>query len=74
MLSYRCYLLPLVAGITYLLLSIPLVQKILVDWIPSYWYRTLVIGLLIVVIVFIGCRIIDNFCDHSHWRGEDDWI
>lgn len=74
MLSYRCYILPLVAGATYGLLSIPLVQEIITDWIPGYWYRILVTALIIVVVTFVVCRIIDNCCDKSHWREDDDWI
>ena len=64
-LSYRCYILPIIAGITYILLSLSTVEEIFVDWIPNNYYRIMVKALLIVVILFLSCRILDMY-----WNGS----
>lgn len=58
-LSYRCYILPIVAAIVYFILSLPAVIAVFNDWIPDYYYSTLVKCLLLLTILFLTCRILD---------------
>jgi hypothetical protein len=61
--------LPLIAAVTYFLLSIRPVQEIFADWIPAYYYRISAIALLILLAVFISCRIMDIvFCSNCHYQ------
>lgn len=60
-LSYRCYILPAIGAIGYYLLSLPIVNKIFNDWIPDYYYATLVKSLILLIILFLTCRIMDIF-------------
>lgn len=64
-LSYRCYILPIVAGIIYVLFSLPVVEKIFLDWIPNTTYRIMTQALLLVVILFLTCRILDMYWNSS---------
>lgn len=66
MISYRCYILPIVAGIMYILLSLPLIQRIFCSWIPSLYYRIISMALLLVALLFIICRIMDYYFDPCH--------
>ena len=58
-LSYRCYILPLVAAIVYYILSLPLIVKIFDDWIPDYQYCIVMKAILLLFILFFVCRILD---------------
>ena len=58
-LSYRCYILPTVAAIVYFILSLPPVVSVFNDWIPDYYYSSLVKSLLLLMILFLTCRILD---------------
>lgn len=58
-LSYRCYILPIVASFVYIILSLPAVVVVFNDWIPDYYYSTLVKSLLLLMILFLTCRILD---------------
>ena len=58
-LSYRCYILPAVAAIAYFILSIPSVISVFNDWIPDYYYCVFIKALLLLVILFLTCRILD---------------
>ena len=73
-LSYRCYVVPIAAGLVFALLFVPLVQEILISWIPNYYYRILSCMLIIIAVTFCVCRIMDNWCELNHMRvDEDDW-
>lgn len=75
-LSYRCYILPVIAGLIYVLFSLPIVQQIFIEWIPNTTYRVMTQSLLLVVILFLCCRILDmywnpsgchdSFCDYLY--------
>lgn len=58
-LSYRCYILPVTAAVTYIFLSLPRVSTVFNDWIPNYYYSVLCKALIILVTVFLICRIVD---------------
>ena len=58
-LSFRCYILPVVGGITYVLLSLPTVVAAFEQWIPDYYYAMVTKALILVIILFITCRIMD---------------
>lgn len=60
-LSYRCYILPIVAAFIYFILSLPSIVSIFNDWIPDYYYSTLVKSLLLLMILFLTCRLLDIF-------------
>lgn len=65
-LSYRCYILPIVAAIVYVILSLPVVNAVFYDWIPDYYYSILVKSVILLIILFLTCRILDiiwtDFC------------
>lgn len=58
-LSYRCYILPAIGGVAYYILTLPIVTTIVADWIPDLYYANLVKALIIFVILFFACRIMD---------------
>lgn len=58
-LTYRCYILPVIAAILYYILSLPLIVEIFNDWIPDYYYATLVKALIILIVLFLVCRLLD---------------
>lgn len=71
-LSYRCYILPVIAAVTYFVLHLPPVYALLTTHIVSYYYRTIVVGLLILISVFISCRIMDIVCcNNCHYHTCD---
>ncbi len=58
-LSYRCYILPIIAAIVYYIFSIPIVDRMFHDWIPNNYYNIMVKGLLLLIILFLCCRAMD---------------
>lgn len=58
-LSYRCYILPTVGMISYLFFALPSVNVVFQDWIPDYYYAIVMKSLLILIILFVTCRIMD---------------
>lgn len=66
-LSYRCYILPCIAAITYYILNIPYIVSMFNFWIPDYNYCNLVKSLILLIVLFITCRILDIiYCDMCH--------
>lgn len=66
-LSYRCYILPIVAAIVYLFFSLPIIVEIFNDWIPDYYYCAVVKSLLLLMILFLTCRVLDIlWVDYCH--------
>ena len=61
-LSYRCYILPIIAAILYYILSLPIVVVVFSDWIPDQQYATFTKSLILLVLLFLSCRILDLFC------------
>ena len=70
MLSYRCYYLPITAGLTSFILTYKPVYAVLSQWIPDESYRNLCIALLVATTTYIVCRIMDLCCDPSHCHHE----
>lgn len=56
---WRYYLLPIIGAITYIILSMPLIDRILADWIPHKGYLIFVKAVIILLILFVFCRLID---------------
>jgi len=56
-LVYRCYILPLMGAILFIVLTLPTVNDIFLDWIPNVFYSNLIKVLF--VVLFITCRILD---------------
>lgn len=66
-LSYRCYILPIIGAITYILLSLPIINTIFTDWIPDYTYQIVIKALIILVVLFLTCRCLDIiWCNMCH--------
>ena len=65
-LYYRCYILPVVGMISFILLSIPPVQMVIQDWIPDKNYAIFISSLLVLIILFITCRIMDLVWSEGH--------
>ena len=59
--TIRCYLLPIIAALVYLVLSIPLIVEIFYGWIPNQFYNVIIKALIILVITFLACRCIDLY-------------
>lgn len=59
--SPRCYVLPLLGGVSYFLLTIPPVEAVFEEVIPDPYYRIIAIGLLIMLILYIGCCLLDRY-------------
>jgi len=57
--STKCYYLPLSAGLIYIVLNSNPVERELSKEIPDNVYRHITKGLILVVLIFIICRIID---------------
>lgn len=57
--NYRCYILPIIGAIIYIILCLPIVVNIFNDWIPYYYYNILIKALIILVVLFLSCRILD---------------
>jgi hypothetical protein len=60
--------------IAYIFFSLPSVNVVFHDWIPDYSYATVMKSLLVLIILFITCRIMDiiwsdpchdNICSES---------
>jgi hypothetical protein len=58
-LSWRCYILPAIGGVVYYILTLPLVSTIFSDWIPDIYYANLVKALILFLVLFFVCRIMD---------------
>lgn len=58
-LSYRCYILPLVGGITYYILAYPTVDTMFSQWIPDPYYALMVKGIILIIVLFLTCRLLD---------------
>lgn len=58
-LSYRCYILPIIAAIIYYILALPPVVDMINNWIPDYYYANMAKSLILLIILFISCRIMD---------------
>lgn len=73
-LSYRCYILPIIAAIIYVILSLPIVNIILKDWIPDTNYLILIKSLILLVTLFLSCRLLDmywyDFCHDEQCTAE----
>ena len=65
-LSYRCYILPIIAAVVYVILSLPAINIVFKDWIPDPGYAILVKALILLVVLFLSCRLLDvywyDFC------------
>lgn len=64
-LTYRCYVLPIVAAILFLLLSYPQFDIFFSKYISDFKYRLFAKALIVLVILFILCRIMDNCCNYG---------
>lgn len=60
-LSYRCYILPCIAALVYYILSLPYIAGMFKFWIPDYNYCNMVKALILLIILFICCRLMDIF-------------
>jgi hypothetical protein len=65
--NYRCYILPIIAAIVYIIISLPIIVNIFNDWIPYYYYNIFIKALIILVVLFLSCRILDTiYADQCH--------
>ena len=55
---YRCYLLPILAGLLYIVLSLKPVNRMFDEWVPHYYYNVVTRAFLIMIILFIVCRVL----------------
>lgn len=60
-LTYRCYILPIVAAIIYILFSVPAIDAVFKDWVPDYSYRIFIKSIVLLVILFLICRGMDIY-------------
>lgn len=63
--TYQCYILPLLGGIFYVFLSLPKIEEIMTDWIPDFYYRLYTKCILLIVFLFLSCRILNIFYPES---------
>jgi len=62
----RCYALPIVGAFLFIILSAPISRRQFKRWIPSTTLMLLTQTLLLVVGLFLACRIIDNLLGGCH--------
>lgn len=63
--SLSCYILPIVGLIFYLFLSLPPVLDVFNSWIPDYYYCTSVKGLLLLMVLYLTCQIVNIFTNSN---------
>jgi hypothetical protein len=56
--TFRCYILPILAAIVFIILLLPPVEKLFAGWIPNYYLNIFARSLILLIILYITCRII----------------
>ena len=76
-LYYRCYILPIVGAITYAILMTKKSKSIFTSWVPDESYRIFTQSLIVFLVLFVTCRIMDIICvnkchDDICYQSNDD--
>ena len=59
--TFDCYIIPAIASLIYVLLSVPPGRQILNDWVPHYYYNVFIKAVILLTVLFVICRVVEKF-------------